>query len=130
MSSINLSWPIFPFYTPWKHMKTFWFFCVFRGYKKGTLPRNGLIRVTSEYLLRRHLIVQRQHSKHQKNMWNLFRVNNKDTRMKSVRSFRCVFIANFEQIYYIFVVFLLFTLKKKIPTASKSVKFGIWQKCC
>ena len=31
-------WPMFPFYTPWKHQKTF----VFRGYKMGTLAKNGL----------------------------------------------------------------------------------------
>ena len=30
--------PMFPFYTSWKHQKTFGF----RGYKTGTLTRNGL----------------------------------------------------------------------------------------
>ena len=33
-------WPIFPFYTPWKHQKTF--SGVFRGYKMGILSINWL----------------------------------------------------------------------------------------
>ena len=42
--SLTHFWPMFPFYTPWKHQKTkvFWFSGVFRGYKMGTLVRNGL----------------------------------------------------------------------------------------
>ena len=37
--SLNHFWPIFPFYTPWKHQR---FFGVFRVYKMWTLARNGL----------------------------------------------------------------------------------------
>ena len=37
-------------------------------------------------------------------MWNMFKVNNKDTRGG-------VFIVNFEHILHIVLVFLLFTLK-------------------
>ena len=33
-------WLMFPFYTPWKLQKT-WFSGVFKGYKMGTLARNG-----------------------------------------------------------------------------------------
>ena len=35
--------PMFPFYTTWKHRKPSGFFYVFRGYRHGTLGRNGLI---------------------------------------------------------------------------------------
>ena len=37
--------PMFPFYTAWKRQKTFWFSDVFRGYRKGTLAWNGLIKL-------------------------------------------------------------------------------------
>ena len=37
--SLNHFWPMFPFYTPWKHQR---FFGVFRGYKMWTLARNRL----------------------------------------------------------------------------------------
>ena len=36
---------MFPFYIPLKTTENLWFSGVFRGYKMGTLARNGLIRV-------------------------------------------------------------------------------------
>ena len=36
-------WPMFPFYTPWKHQKTCGFLLFSRGLKMGTLARNRLI---------------------------------------------------------------------------------------
>ena len=39
---LTLFWPILPFYTPWKHQKNHWFSGVFKGYKMGTVARNGL----------------------------------------------------------------------------------------
>ena len=36
-------WPLFPFYTPWKHRKSSVLWC-FHGYKMGTLARNKLNR--------------------------------------------------------------------------------------
>ena len=35
-------WPIFPFYTSWKHQKTFVFLVISSGYKMGTLAKYGL----------------------------------------------------------------------------------------
>ena len=35
---------MFPFYTTLKTPENLWFFGVFRGYKMGTLARNGLIK--------------------------------------------------------------------------------------
>ena len=34
--------PMFHFYTPWKHHKTYGFLNFFRGYRSGTLVENGL----------------------------------------------------------------------------------------
>ena len=39
--------PVLPFYTPWKHQKTFRFSDVFRGYRKATPGCNGLIGIHS-----------------------------------------------------------------------------------
>ena len=38
-----------------------------------------------------HLLVQSQHWKHQNNVWNLYKVNNKDTRATSMMSFWCLY---------------------------------------
>ena len=45
-------------------------------------------------------------------MWNLFKVNNKDTRIKW--RYSSVFIVNIEQISQIVLVFALLTLNKQI----------------
>ena len=44
MSKTTLThfWPMFSFYTPWKHQKNLRFSGAFRGYKMGTLVRNRL----------------------------------------------------------------------------------------
>ena len=39
----------------------------------------------------RHLLVQSQHSKHQNNAWNLFKVYNEDTRMTPLKSLWCLY---------------------------------------
>ena len=38
-----------------------------------------------------HLLVQSQRWEHQENVWNLFKVNNKDTRTTSMTSFWCLY---------------------------------------
>ena len=58
-----------------------------------------------------YLLVQSQKRKHQSNMWNLFKVNNKDAKTTSVMPFG-VFIVNFEQISHIVLVVPLLTLHK------------------
>ena len=84
------------FWAPWKHQKTFGFL-VFSGEAKRSI---GKIRVkknerniterkertpkTNNQPWRppaRYLLVLSQQWKHQNNAWNLFKVNNKDTRM-------------------------------------------------
>ena len=43
------------------------------------------------HLLSQHLPVQSRRWKHQMNVWNLLKVNNKDTRLMSVTSFWCLY---------------------------------------
>ena len=62
-----------------------------------------------------HLLVQNQQEKHQSNMWNLFRVNNKNTRTMSG-----AFIVNFEKILYIVFVFSMWTLNKWMPAGFQN----------
>ena len=47
--------------------------------------------VRSEVLSRQHLLVQIQEWKQQKNVWNMFKVNTKDTRTTSMTSFWCLY---------------------------------------
>ena len=68
--------------------------------------------LNNEVVLFFHLLVQSQQWKHQKNVWNLFKVNNKDNSMTSMAWFwclycqlwigftnvSCVFIVDFEQV--------------------------------
>ena len=61
----------------------------------------------------RHLPVQSQHWKHQNNMWNPFKVNNKDTICRST-----VLIVNFEQISRNVLVFSLLTLNRSISAGN------------
>ena len=49
-----------------------------------------------------YLLTQSQQWKHQNNVWNLFKVNNKDS----------FFFVNFEQIAHIAMMFSLLTLSK------------------
>ena len=65
-------------------------------------------------LLSQHLIVQSQQWKHKNRVWNIWKVNNKYTRMTSCCSFG-VFIVNFEQISHIVLIFPLLTLNKRMP---------------
>ena len=59
----------------------------------------------------RHILVQSQQWKHQSNVWNLFKVNDKDIGTASLNPFWC-FMFNFEQISTIPLVFLLFILNQ------------------
>ena len=54
----------------------------------------------------RNLLVQSQQGKHQNNVWNLFKVNNKDTRTTSVKK---PFPANIYLFNDVGLVFLLLT---------------------
>ena len=56
----------------------------------------------------RYFIVQKQHWKCQRNVWNMFKVNNKGTRTTSLLSF-WVFNVNFEQISHIVLCFYCWT---------------------
>ena len=46
---------------------------------------------SSRFFSSRHLLIQSQLWKHQKNVWNMFKVNNKDTRTTSLKSFWCLY---------------------------------------
>ena len=41
---------VFPFYTTWKHQKTFGFLVFSGGYKMATLAKNGLMKLHFSYL--------------------------------------------------------------------------------
>ena len=45
----------------------------------------------STKVIDRYLLVQNQQWKYQKNVWNLFKVNSKDTRTMSLASFWCIY---------------------------------------
>ena len=49
----------------------------------------------------------------------MFKVNNKDTRTTTLAI--DIFIVNFEDILHLFLVFLLFTLNKKLPAGSEDI---------
>ena len=57
----------------------------------------------------RHLLVQSQQEKHRDNVWNLFKINNKNTRATSLTSFCCL-LCNCERISHIVLEFVLLTL--------------------
>ena len=52
-SSPNLTqfWRMFPFFTPWKHQKNFWFSGVFRGYKNGSIGQKWVKKLTEVILI-------------------------------------------------------------------------------
>ena len=68
------------------------------------------LKTADSLLPSQHLFVQSQQQKHQNNVWNLFKVNNKVKGTTAI-TFFC-FIVNFEQISRIVLVFLLFILNK------------------
>ena len=49
--SIHPFWPMFPFYTHWKHQKNKRFSGVFREHRIGTLARNGLARFINLFVI-------------------------------------------------------------------------------
>ena len=59
-----------------------------------------------------HLLAQSQRWNYQNSVWNLFEVDNKNTRTASLMSFWCV-IVNFEQISHIVLMFSLLTFLYK-----------------
>ena len=108
-------------------------FCCFSEYKIGTLARNELISFHILNILRQlnsqHLLVQSQQQKHLNNMWNQFKVDNKDNRTTSLAS-------------HIVLVFLLLTLTRKCRLGlaqkhklqmktqlNESVQYFVWG-CC
>ena len=59
------------------------------------------------------ILVEGQKLKHRSNVWNLFKVNNKDTRQNDVDDVVLLsFFVNLTQISHIDMVFLLLTLNK------------------
>ena len=54
-----------------------------------------------------------------KKVWNIIKVDNKDTRTTSLTSFWCLFV-NFEHISHLFLVFLLFTLSRYLFAGLKN----------
>ena len=74
---------ILPLHTPWKHFSLMFL----GGMKKKRWPEmNEFLRWQIIGFPSRHLLVQSQQWKHQSNVWNMFKVNNKDTRRSSLTS--------------------------------------------
>ena len=70
--------------------------------------QNYVILYTFSILTQPALLVQSQQQKHPDNVFNLFKVNNKDNRTRST----LLTIVNFKQISHIVLVFLLLALNK------------------
>ena len=51
----------------------------------------GVPTINPRKILSWHLVVQIQQWKHQNNVWNLFKVNNKDSRTTWTKSFWCLY---------------------------------------
>ena len=58
------------------------------------------------HLLSQHLLAQSHHWKDKTNVWNLLKVNYKDTRKMSLTLFWCPYTANIRHISYLVLVFL------------------------
>ena len=63
------------------------------------------------------LLVQNQWWKHQKNVWDLFKINNKDTRTTSLMSFFCFCCHSGTDLSELALIFQLLTFNKKMPAA-------------
>ena len=81
----------------------------------------------------RHLLVQGQQWKHKNNLWNLHKVNNKNTRATSMASLLCLYckiLTDFTRL-----IFLLFTLNQQLPTVLRALctlrpeTFARWNFC-
>ena len=72
-------------------------------------------------LLGRHLLFQSQLLKHQQNLCNLFKVNNKDTSQWRRSD---VFIINSEHISHIVLAFPSFTLNKYMSAGAPKISKG------
>ena len=78
---------------------------------------------------RRDLLVQSLQWKHQNSVWNLFKVNNKNTRMTSTTLVSCLII-NSEKISHIFLAFPWLTLNKKTQTGLRCyTQIGCPRRC-
>ena len=74
----------------------------------------------------RHLIIQNQQWKHYNDVWNLFKVNNRDTDQRQwPRS--GVFIINFEQISHFVLVLPLLNFNEFMPVGSLFVRNISWK---
>ena len=79
----------------------------------------------------KHLPVQFQQWNHKKMVWNMFKVNNKDTRRRHCRH-SGVSTVNFEHLSHLFLAYLLFTMDRKnicwtsgylLKVTSKNTRF-------
>ena len=80
----------------WKFAVLLWISCAtesawYNSRKFTILRERAFLTLYVETVTSRHLLVQSQQWKHQNNMWNLFKVNNKDTKTTSVTSFWCLY---------------------------------------
>ena len=79
----------------------------------GRFPLTSMLSSALKQLPGLYLLVQSQRWKHQSNVWNLIKFNNKDTRTTSVRSFWCLSCSL--QIYFTHcsgVYFFFFWIRK------------------
>ena len=90
---------------------------------------SGVFIVHFEYIyhiIRRHypvnIYLSKVNNRTLKKAWNMFKINIKDTRTKSLASFRC-FIVTFEQISRIFLVFPMLTFITQITQKFPFLKF-------
>ena len=74
--------------SPDEHLWCSFFEKIFKGWLIITLFWE---KMPAQVLLSQHLLVQSQEWKDQKNLWKLFKVDNKGTRATSIMPFRCLY---------------------------------------
>ena len=80
-----------------------------RSYKHGFYTK--ALSNPWKVLPSRHLLVQSQQWKHQNNVWNLFKVNDKDFRIKSMMSLWCIYYQIFKDFTFARFHYWLWTSK-------------------
>ena len=86
--------------------------------KRLTVPYLWVVLTHTAFTCSKSIIEKKR------NVWNLFKVDNRDTRRRHWRR-SCVFMVNFEQISHIILLFPLLTLNKYIPTGYFFIDFTL-----
>ena len=89
--------------------------------KRLLSENHQLFQGHSKTIIKKRLPVQSEQWEHQENLWNMLKVNNKDTEPHHCRR-SVVFIVNFKYFSYFFLVFLLLTFNGQISVAEAATR--------